>query len=225
MQASPNLPIRCSPAFCAAAFCVLYFFGILASTHAAPVREQNFSASQLKTQFAIADFDGDSRPDLATVHVSGRISDGTRYLIAFQLSTGLRHTLGITAPTGGVQISSRDVNGDTFADVVITTAWTNLPVAVLINDGKGNFTPASPSNFPDAFRVSHSSCAVVAPEMKDAIDFLLTRHVIPDCELTDSAFSPFSLAQMLVGRPSNALATSPATFFSGRAPPIRFANL
>ena len=225
MQASPKLRVQGSPAFYAAAFCVLYFFGILPSAHAASLRTQNFSASQLKTQFAIADFDGDSRPDLATVHVADRISDGTRYLIAFQLSTGLHHTLRITAPTGGVQISSRDVNGDTFADVVITTAWTNLPVAVLINDGKGNFTPASPSNFPDAFRISGSSCGVVAPETKDAVDFLLTSHVIPDCELADSRFSPFHLVKLLPGHPSNALATSPATFFSGRAPPLHSAIL
>lgn len=219
MQALPNLRIRCRPAFCAAVFCVLCFFGILASTHAASVGGQNFSPSQLKTQFAIADFDGDSRPDLATVHVSGRISDGTRYLIAFQLSTGPLHTLGVTAPTGGVQISSRDVNGDTFADVVVTTAWTNLPVAVLINDGKGNFTPSSPSNFPDAFRASDSSWGVTSPEIRDAFAFLLVRHVIGACELTGNKFSPFNLAELLVGKPSPALVGAPVPTFSGRAPP------
>jgi hypothetical protein len=219
MQALLKGRLHCGPAVCAATFCILCFFGLLTPTHAASRRGQNYSASQLKTQFAIADFDGDSRPDLATVHVSGSISDGTRYLIAFELSSGSHQTLGITAPAGGVQISSRDVNGDTFADVVVTTAWTNLPVAVLLNDGNGNFTPSSPSNFPDAFRASDSSWGVTSHEIKDAFALLLIRHVIGDCELTGNTFLPFNLAEVLVGRPSKAPAVAAIASFSGRAPP------
>jgi hypothetical protein len=219
MQALPKFSVHCAPAVCAATFCILCFLGPFTPTHATSRRGQSYSASQLETQFAIADFDGDSRPDLATVHVSGRISEGTRYLIAFELSTGSRQTLGITAPAGGVQISSRDVNGDTFADVVVTTAWTNLPIAVLLNDGKGNFTPSSPSNFPAAFRASDSSWGFTSPDAKDPFALLLIRHVIGDCELTGNEFSPFNLAELLVGRPSNALAIAPIASFSGRAPP------
>ena len=76
--------------------------------------------------------------DLGTVQVGQRSSWDTHYWIAFQLSRGSRQILGVTAPTGGLQITSRDVNGDSFLDVVVTTAWTNRPVAVLLNDGQGN---------------------------------------------------------------------------------------
>lgn len=225
MPVLPKLCVHRVPALCAVALSLLCSLGLPTPAHAAPRRDQNYSASQLKTQFAIADFDGDTRPDLATVHVSGRISDGTRYLIAFELSSGSRQTLRITAPAGGVQISSRDVNGDTFTDVVVTTAWTNLPVAVLLNDGKGNFTPASPSNFPDAFRAADSSWAVTSPEIKDAFAVLLTRHVTGDCTLTDSRFSPFDLAELLLPAPSHAQTIDPIASFSGRAPPPFSGNL
>src|ERR1700719_852762 len=83
---------------------------------------------QAPAHFAIADYDGDSRPDLASVQVGQSGSRDTRYWIAFELSGGSGQTLGITAPTGGLQITSRDVNGDSFPDVVVTAAWTNKPI-------------------------------------------------------------------------------------------------
>lgn len=97
--------------------------------------------------FAIADFDGDNQPDLATVQ-AGQISPSrTRYWIRFQLSTGARQDINVTAPAGGLEIASRDVNGDNALDLVVTTAWLRQPVAVLLNDGHGHFTNADPGAF------------------------------------------------------------------------------
>ena len=106
---------------------------------------------QVASQFAIADFDGDSRPDIATVDVGQSSALATRYWIGFRLSTGSQQTVGIAAPTGGLQLRSRDVNGDNYPDLIITTLWTGQPVAVLLNDGRGNFTRSEPSAFPGAF--------------------------------------------------------------------------
>ncbi len=97
-----------------AAFAFLcMFLGFAPCGNAAPGVPQSGPASfpQVTSQFAIADFDGDRRPDLATVQVGQGNSWDTYYWIAFQLSGGSRQTLGITAPTGGLQITSRDVNG------------------------------------------------------------------------------------------------------------------
>src|SRR4029077_8985035 len=61
-------------------------------------------AAQVATHFAIADFDGDNRPDLASVHVGQSSSSSTRSWIAFHLSGGSGQTVGITAPRGGLKI-------------------------------------------------------------------------------------------------------------------------
>src|SRR5260370_31130856 len=80
------------------------------------------------THFTIADFDGDSRTDLASVDVGQSRSRNTHYLITFHLSGGAGQIVGITAPTGGLAHTSRAVNGGRFPGVIVTTAWTNRTV-------------------------------------------------------------------------------------------------
>jgi hypothetical protein len=178
------------------------------------------TSTQVASQFAIADFDGDKQPDLATVHAGQSSSWSTLYWIAFQLSGGSRHMLGITAPTGGLRITSRDVNGDDFLDVVVMTAWTNRPVAVLLNDGRGNFSASSPSAFPAAFTTSEESWASITNEIKDATVLLLSRNLTGSCPQRARFSSPQNVRGLLVfGAAGNSL--SPAVLsFLGRAPPF-----
>ncbi len=177
------------------------------------------SSLQVTSQFAIADFDGDKRPDLATVHAGVSSPWDTQYWIAFQLSGASRHTLGITAPTGGLQITSRDVNGDSFLDVVVTTAWTNRPVAVLLNDGQGNFKASSPSAFPGAFRTSEESWICITDEIKDAVALLLSRYPTGNCQEVSRFSSPRKVTGRFVLRASRNSLSSAVVSFLGRAPP------
>jgi FG-GAP-like repeat len=177
------------------------------------------SVPQVTSQFAIADFDGDRRPDLATVQSGEGSSWDTHYWIAFQLSRGPRQILGITAPTGGLRITSRDVNGDSFLDVVVTTAWTNQPVAVLLNDGKGNFRASSPSAFPRAFTASEKSKVSTTDEVKDATAVLLSRYPTGNCPEDSRFSSPRNVTGLLVLRASRNLPYCPVVSFLGRAPP------
>jgi hypothetical protein len=110
------------------------------------------SVSLANPSFAIADFDGDRKPDLATVEVQkANASFNTRYSIRFQLSSGgAWQEFGVIAPAGGLQIVARDVNGDSALDLLVSTAWEHQQVAVLLNDGHGNFTLADPGGFPDS---------------------------------------------------------------------------
>jgi hypothetical protein len=102
-------------------------------------------SSIVNPDFAIADFDGDRQPDLATVEAGLSTSAGnTRYSIRFKLTSGDAQVFGVTAPVGGLQIVARDVNGDNALDLLVSTAWQHRQVAVLLNDGHGNFTLASP---------------------------------------------------------------------------------
>jgi hypothetical protein len=108
-------------------------------------------------QYAVADFDGDHRPDTVGVEPGASDVSRTKYWIQFQLSTAGRRSISIVAPIGGLQITARDVNGDQIPDLVLTTTWLRQPVAIFINDGHGTFTRAEPAAFPGAFRESQTS--------------------------------------------------------------------
>jgi hypothetical protein len=110
------------------------------------------SSAGFNSTFAIADFDGDRKPDLATVEVQkGSFSGNSRYSIRLQLTAGAAQVFGVIAPAGGLQIVARDVNGDDALDVLVSTALQHKQVAVLLNDGHGNFTLADPGAFPATF--------------------------------------------------------------------------
>jgi len=211
---------RSWPRAVGSAFALLCFAASAGSVLAASTGPQRLpSPPQVRSQFAIADFDGDRRPDLATVHVAQSSSGDTHYWIAFQLSGGSRQTLGITAPIGGLQLTSRDVNGDDFLDVIITTAWTNQPVAVLLNDGRGNFRASSPSAFPGAFTTSEKSWACTTDELKDATAVLLSRYPTRNCPEGSRFSSPRSVTGLLGLRASRNSLSSAVVSFLGRAPP------
>src|SRR5258708_40282383 len=95
---------------------------------AEPQENSSPRGAQWNSHFAIGDFDGDSQPDLATVQ-SGVDRSETRYWIRLEFSTGLRDAIGVDAPSGGLHIASRDVNGDHFLDLMVTTACQHRPVS------------------------------------------------------------------------------------------------
>ncbi len=97
---------------------------------------------------AIADFDGDQRPDLATVSVEQTNLHSTDYSIRFRFSATAGTSIALTASSGGLDLSPRDVNGDSMLDLVVSTALDSKVVALLVNDGHGNFSLAWPEAFP-----------------------------------------------------------------------------
>lgn len=101
---------------------------------------------------AVADFTGDSHPDLATVKLSGLDSPRAQYSIEVRLSEGGGQTLRLTAPFGGLVITPQDVTGDGTLDLIVRSARSRVPVAVFLNDGRGHFSPAAPSSFAQALR-------------------------------------------------------------------------
>jgi hypothetical protein len=141
-------------AVCCLAMCCL---ALTASTAAArsfnvsrstcPGQAQNCAASIPDSQFAIGDFDGDRQPDFATVETAHFNPLHSRYWISFQLSEGRAQSIGVTGPAGGLVLLARDVNGDRALDLILVTAWRHEPVAVLLNDGRGNFAAADTAQF------------------------------------------------------------------------------
>jgi hypothetical protein len=171
------------------------------------------------SSFAIADFDGDRLPDLASVQVAKIRNSETRYGIRFELSSGARQSIDITAPAGGLQLASRDVNGDSFLDVVVTTALLHRPVAVLLNDGHGNFALKDPEAFPEAIWAAESLWTGATPQILDAALNLPARSSYGGCGEKESLFSP----RVVHGIPGFTVSRGPASSLVisvlGRAPP------
>jgi len=125
-----------------------FVIGNAKGTPGAPFRSARVASFQ---SFAINDFDGDSRPDLASIQSVQSRAATTNYLIQIQLSTTGWRSLRLEGPSGGLRIEARDVNQDNAIDLVLVTSLHDQPVAIFLNDGQGSFSLGEPAAFPGAF--------------------------------------------------------------------------
>lgn len=110
--------------------------------------------------FTIADFTGDTHPDLATVELDRFDSTAIHYWIEIRLSEGGGQVLRLTAPFGGLLITPKDVTGDGNPDLLIQAAKTGALVAVFLNDGSGHFERANTAAFAKTLRDEPSQFAL-----------------------------------------------------------------
>ena len=185
----------------------------------AEIRRVSPSLPEPGLRFAIADLDGDQRPDLATIQAGQTSSAFTNdYWVQLRLSAREPRSFRLVAPQGGLFIEARDVNGDHALDLVLSTAWQREPVAILLNDGHGNFSRAAPMDYPKAFVQSSQSwgttstqqdCPVASPPQSRS-DLQANRKTLSVTDLC-SAFST---------HPNPLLISGGHSFpYAGRAPP------
>jgi hypothetical protein len=150
---------------------LLLFLGFVGGSAAASADIQTPPDASLSSglPFAIADFDGDLRPDLVSIQTGRSNSSRTDYWIQVHLTTVGRQSIQVVAPIGGLQIAARDVNGDHAVDLVLSTAWFKQPVAIFLNDGHGSFTRVGPSEFPEAFSEPDTKWASSSYTVTDAV--------------------------------------------------------
>jgi hypothetical protein len=127
------------------------------------------------SQFTIVDLDGDETPDLAVVQVVVFGSPKSKYSIRFEFSGGTGAAVGIEAPLGGLRIDWRDVNGDDRKDLIISTLTGSEIVAVLVNEGGGNFVVAKPSQFPSLEQGQRRVVRALGAQMGDERSLLQSR--------------------------------------------------
>jgi hypothetical protein len=143
-----------------AILCLTTFLVLLPAVHLdvdrPAARLVRSALEQGSTHFAIADFDGDQRPDLAMIRVSRDGVPDTEYSLQLKFSSGARAPIGLIGPAGGLEVSPQDVNGDQIADLVITSVVDSNFVAILLNDGKGNFTKVDRAEYPGVGRPASS---------------------------------------------------------------------
>lgn len=172
------------------------------------------------TQFAIADFDGDRQPDLAFIRVMHGGSFSSQYSVDFNFSSGHRPAICFVAPSGGLRITPRDVNGDKFADLVITSILDSQFVAIFLNDGKGNFVPAEPSDFPGAVKGTDFRLSPPEDVPTDQLAFQPSRDSAGDAGVSTWWYGPREIsAASLPATPLNVRAEL-AFASAGRAPPL-----
>ena len=97
--------------------------------------------------WAIADFDGDNRPDVAIANPSRR----NTHELEVQLSTRSNNQIAapaLPASSLGFHLSPRDVDGDHDLDIVVTAGILRQPVAIWINDGQGGFSEGDLLSYP-----------------------------------------------------------------------------
>jgi hypothetical protein len=207
-------PLLVRLSVCAA---LLLLSGIV--TASAPQQESSAVSPAIGARFAIADFDGDLKPDLATVQVGGSNARTTRYSIRFELSGGAAHSISLLAPSGGLQIVPQDVNGDQIPDLIVSTQWLNRPVAVLLNDGHGNFTLIDPGAFPEFMRNVQTEWSGAGTHIHDTSALPPSRSSAKACGVFAAAFFAGDDAELT---PLSALRFHVVRFdlsCAGRAPP------
>jgi len=98
---------------------------------------------------AVADLDGDGRPDLAIVRSESGGLKAFKYRIDVALSTRFgSSSISVSSEEGGLRITPRDVDGNGTVDLVVTSARRFRPVGIYINDGHGGFRAGDLTIYP-----------------------------------------------------------------------------
>jgi hypothetical protein len=202
--------------FVGSSFLLLFGLAGRSAAGAADIQSRLVSSVGPGPQFAIADFDGDVRPDLASIQAGPNGS--TTYWIHLQLSGAGQQSIRLVGPAGGLLIEARDVNGDHAVDLVLATAWLRQPVAIFLNDGHGNFSRAEPTEFPGAFSESKTNWVSGSNLTTDAVGVAPQSGAGVWAEEQDSRHNQSPAG--LIPPPSESFPVSPFLVSQpGRAPP------
>lgn len=172
--------------------------------------------------FAIADFDGDQRPDFARIETARIDASATEYRIELLLSASGPQAINIVAPSGGLLMEPRDVaNGNHFIDIVLTTAWFRHPVAVLINDGRASFSRVEPTAFPQEFTASTENWSS-APSQVNGVGRVPPQPAPKACLEPSDASGVRKQIDSILPSSRDVVTNSSLISHSGRAPPRTF---
>src|SRR5215469_11644212 len=99
----------------------------------------SYAVGATPTQFAIADFNGDNRPDLVVVQSPGGTATGTVQVLLGKSDGSYAAPLTATAAANLSGVTVADFNGDGKQDLAVIDS-TQKTLTILIGNGDGTFS-------------------------------------------------------------------------------------
>jgi hypothetical protein len=116
--------------------------------------------------WALSDFDGDSKIDLATTGPGRGDGRGYSHEVRLNLSASRETSFTFRSRSARIQLSAWDVDGDNDRDIVILESSTLEPIGVWLNDGFGNFAEGDLADFKDALQRNGRAFEFRAPRFR-----------------------------------------------------------
>jgi hypothetical protein len=125
-----------------------FIAGSLAMAAGTPSRPEPLRTpeSLFDLTWAVADFDGDLQPDIASARLAHHDGRGFALEVIVNLGPG-GTSFHVRSSVADVELSARDIDGDKDRDIIVLEARTKQPVGVWLNDGAGSFEEADVARF------------------------------------------------------------------------------
>jgi hypothetical protein len=169
--------------------------------------------------FAVADFDGDWKPDLAIVETASLRRADANYSIRLQFSTAAGVSFLVKAPDGGIRVAARDVNGDNLPDLIVSSVSDQRIVAVLVNHGHGEFSRAEPASFAKLAQESDVFFRGCEQSLGDKFTVVSLRYSFDGERMSGSTFADSTAAASITIREMLAQSRVELDASRGRSPP------
>lgn len=169
--------------------------------------------------FAVADFDGDWKPDLAIVETASLHQTDANYSIHLQFSTAANISFLVSAPDGGIRVAARDINGDNLPDLIVSSVSDERIVAILVNHGNGVFSKAEPASFEGLGREPDVFLRSCEQSLCDTFTVVSPRYSFDGERVSGSTLAGFSVAASIATRAMLAQYHLELDASRGRSPP------
>jgi hypothetical protein len=167
---------------------------------------------------AIADVNHDGLADTAAADRLSRVSAGYVYELRFSVSGLPPRSVWFESADTAITVTIRDVNHDSDLDIVVSEVLTRVVAKVWLNDGRGHFTEASPTQEPARLEPVQ---AIKNGGVADGFPLDSTAGVNPPTDLAFAELSPAATHRYRrIAPPRSMPSAAQFSALPPRAPPL-----